>query len=58
MNSIGKLSSTVDAKKIESLINKCIAYSNDQYQSDFGPLPDPIPYDNLIHLHCVICVKY
>ena len=43
MNSIGKLSSTVDAKKIESLINKCIAYSNDQYQSDFGPLPDPIP---------------
>ncbi|KAG5417803.1 hypothetical protein I9W82_005439 [Candida metapsilosis] len=43
IESITKLSSTADLKKIQSIINKCIAYSNDNYKSDFGPLPDPIP---------------
>ncbi|KAI5956288.1 hypothetical protein KGF54_000763 [Candida jiufengensis] len=45
MESITKLSSTVqaDLKKIQSMINKCLTYPNDQYQDNFGPLPDPIP---------------
>ncbi|KAL6451652.1 JSN1 Protein JSN1 [Candida maltosa Xu316] len=43
MSSINKLSSTVDTKKIQSIIDKCIAYPQKQYQNDFGPLPDPIP---------------
>ncbi|KAI5958491.1 uncharacterized protein KGF55_005751 [Candida pseudojiufengensis] len=44
MESIKKLSTTikVDLNKIQSIINKCLTYPNDQYQEDFGPLPEPI----------------
>ncbi|CAK9441446.1 uncharacterized protein LODBEIA_P53140 [Lodderomyces beijingensis] len=40
---ITKLAPSNDLKKIHSIINKCAAYHKDQYQEDFGPLPDPIP---------------
>lgn len=47
LNSIQQLSTSsdkkVDLQKIVSLIKKSIAYSNDNYQDNFGPLPDPIP---------------
>ncbi|KAK6456998.1 uncharacterized protein RJT20DRAFT_144943 [Scheffersomyces xylosifermentans] len=46
VHSISKLSTKanfVDLNKIVSIINKSIAYSNDNYQNNFGPLPDPIP---------------
>lgn len=33
----------IDINKIISIINKSIGYSNDNYQDNFGPLPDPIP---------------
>lgn len=33
----------VDVNKVVSMINKSLAYSNDNYQDNFGPLPDPIP---------------
>lgn len=44
--SINKLSSrgeNIELNKILSIINKSISYSNENYQDDFGPLPDPIP---------------
>ena len=40
---ITKLSSSVNLSNIRSIVNKCIAYPNENYRSDFGPLPDPIP---------------
>lgn len=43
IETINKLSSTVDIKKIQSIIEKSVAYPKEQYQTDFGPLPDPIP---------------
>ena len=44
LDSIAKLTNTpIDIKKIVSTINKSIAYSNENYQDNFGPLPDPIP---------------
>ncbi|ODV78676.1 ARM repeat-containing protein, partial [Suhomyces tanzawaensis NRRL Y-17324] len=33
----------IDINKIVSIVNKSISYSNDNYQNNFGPLPDPIP---------------
>lgn len=35
--------SKIDINKVVSLINKSIAYPNENYQNNFGPLPDPIP---------------
>jgi protein JSN1 len=44
LDSIANLTNTpIDVNKIVSIINKSIAYSNDNYQDNFGPLPDPIP---------------
>lgn len=40
---ISKLSTTVDINKIQSIIDKSVSYPKKQYQTDFGPLPDPIP---------------
>lgn len=43
VNTLVLRSNKVDVKKIMSLINKSIAYPNENYQNNFGPLPDPIP---------------
>lgn len=46
VRSITCLSSTsqfVDLNKVISIINKSIRYPNENYQDNFGPLPDPIP---------------
>ncbi|KAG7663056.1 uncharacterized protein J8A68_003438 [[Candida] subhashii] len=37
------LSHNADVNKIISMINKCIAYPDENFQDNFGPLPDPIP---------------
>jgi protein JSN1 len=42
LSKIKKLSNKVDFNKILSIINNSINYSNDLYQNNFGPLPDPI----------------
>lgn len=33
----------VDMQKIHSIINKSMNFPNENYQDNFGPLPDPIP---------------
>lgn len=46
LNSIDQLrgnSKNIDIKKIISSINKSVSYPNENYQDNFGPLPDPIP---------------
>ncbi|ABN66831.2 RNA-binding protein [Scheffersomyces stipitis CBS 6054] len=46
IHTISKLSTKAnhaDLNKVVSIINKSIAYPNDHYQDNFGPLPDPIP---------------
>lgn len=46
LHSITCLSSSsqfVDFNKVVSIINQSIRYPNENYQDNFGPLPDPIP---------------
>ena len=47
LESIHKLNvndkSAIDVKKIQSIVSKSINYPNENYQDNFGPLPDPIP---------------
>lgn len=33
----------LDERRLQSLISRAIAYPNDKYRDDFGPLPEPIP---------------
>lgn len=43
INRLSSSSNVVDLNKIVSIINKSISYPNENYQDNFGPLPDPIP---------------
>ncbi|CCE79971.1 Piso0_003064 [Millerozyma farinosa CBS 7064] len=46
LSSIHTLSNSmkdIDIRKIISIINKSISYPKENYQDNFGPLPDPIP---------------
>ncbi len=43
INRLSSYSKVVDLNKIVSIINKSISYPNENYQDNFGPLPDPIP---------------
>lgn len=43
INRLSSSSKVVDLNKIVSIINKSISYPNENYQDNFGPLPDPIP---------------
>lgn len=43
INRLSSSSKVVDLNKIVSIISKSISYPNENYQDNFGPLPDPIP---------------